>query len=120
MTSRPLAALPGAARRLCLSRRSGEICTRPAGHAGLHHRVGTGHLWSDLQADAPRCPGSGRPGAPAATLDDGFPGGRALCEVCFGFVALDAGALAEHDSWRGEDTREDGDRRREWFNAHGW
>lgn len=118
--TRAFAALPGAARRLCLSRRSGEICTRPAAHAGLHHRTGTGLMWSERDADAPRCPGSGAPAAPAATLDDGFPGGRALCDVCFAFVPIESGLRAEHDSWRGDATREEADRRREWFNAHGW
>lgn len=115
-----LPALPGAARRLCLSRRHGEICTREAGHPGLHHRKNTGSLWSELQADPPRCPGSGLPAEPAATLADGFPGGRALCDVCGGFVALDDGLRVEHDSWRGDPVSDDDERRREWFNLHGW
>jgi hypothetical protein len=114
------AALPGAARRLCLSRRRGEICTREDGHRGLHHRVGTGLMWSERDADPPRCPGSGLPARPAPVLDDGFPDGRALCDVCFAFVELDRGLRAEHDSWRGDATRAEGDRRREWFNTHGW
>lgn len=78
-------------------------------------------MWSDVQADAPRCPGSGSAATPAPTLADGFPDGRALCPVCWAFAPLtDDGVLAEHDSWRGDATRADADRRREWFNAHGW
>lgn len=114
----PLA--PGAARRLCLSRRHGEICTRPAGHAGLHHRVGTGLMWSERDADDPRCPGSGTAGEPAPLADDGYPDGRALCPVCWAFVELHDGRLSEHDTWRGDPTRAEADRRRDWFNAHGW
>jgi hypothetical protein len=120
MSTRALASLPGAARRLCLSRRRGEICTRPVGHAGLHHRVGTGLLWGERDADPPGCPGSGEPGESAALLDDGFPGGLALCPVCFGFVALADGRLAAHDTWRGDDSVAEADRRRDWFNTHGW
>ncbi|MGP3534675.1 hypothetical protein ACTU3I_07760 [Microbacterium sp. RD1] len=116
--ARPIPA--GAARRLCLSRRSGEICTREAGHPGLHSRRDTGLMWSERGADPPRCPGSGAPGSPAEPLPDGFPGGRALCPVCDGFVPLRDGTLIEHDSWRGDATREEADRRREWFNTHGW
>lgn len=105
----------------CLSRRAGRVCTRPAGHAGLHHRTGTGVLWSEAQADAPRCPASGAPGEVAATLDDGFPDGRALCAVCLAFVPLVDGMLAAHDTWRGgADRPHDAERRRAWFNAHGW
>ena len=89
--TRTLAALPGAARRLCLSRRNGEICTREDGHRGLHHRTGGRLLWSDLQADPPECPGAGSAGSPAATLDDGFPDGRAVCPVCWAFVEVTAG-----------------------------
>jgi hypothetical protein len=111
---------PGAARRLCLSRRNGEICTREAGHRGLHHRVGTALLWSERDADPPRCPGSGRAAHPAPALEDGYPDGRGLCDVCFGFVPIRDGVLATHDSWRGDDTREEADRRRAWFNTHGW
>jgi len=119
--TRTLAALPGAARMLCLSRRRGEICTREKGHRGLHHRRETSLMWSDLQADPPACAGAGRRVEPAPTLDDGYPDGRALCPVCWAFVALDADAgLVEHDSWRGDDTRAEGDRRRAWFNAFGW
>jgi hypothetical protein len=111
---------PGATPGLCLSRRAGEICTRQRGHRGLHHRVGTALLWSEREADPPRCPGSGRPAQPAATLADGYPGGRALCPVCWGFVPVQGEALTEHDSWRGDATRQETDRRREWFNTHGW
>ncbi|KEP74811.1 hypothetical protein HR12_03920 [Microbacterium sp. SUBG005] len=78
-------------------------------------------LWSELQADAPECPGAGSPAEPAATLDDGFPDGRAVCPVCWAFVDVTAeGTLAPHDSWRGDESREEADRRREWFNAFGW
>jgi hypothetical protein len=115
-----IGSLAGAARRLCLSRRRGELCTRPDGHRGLHHRVGTGLMWSERDADPPHCPGSGRPAEPAAALPDGWPDGRALCDVCWGFEDVRAGMLAEHDSWRGDATRAEADRRREWFNAHGW
>lgn len=120
MSNRPLAALPGAARMLCLSRRDGEICTRRAGHLGLHNRTGSSILWSEIDADQPRCPGSGRDATPAPTLADGYPDGRALCEVCFAFVQLGDATLAEHDSWRGDDTRQEADQRREWMNSHGW
>ena len=79
---------PGA--RWCLSRSRGAVCTRPRGHAGLHNRAGTSRMWSDREADAPFCPGSGMPQAPAQHLaDDGFPHGAALCEICWGFVPLD-------------------------------
>ncbi|MFB3980012.1 hypothetical protein [Microbacterium proteolyticum] len=116
-----LARLPGAARRLCLSRRRGEICTREKGHRGLHHRRGGALLWNDLQADPPECPAGGSPAEPAPRLDDGFPGGRSLCPTCWAFVPLqDDGTLRPHDTWRGDPTRADADRRREWFNTFGW
>lgn len=118
--TRTLAGLPGAARRLCLSRRNGEICTRENGHRGLHHRKGGRLLWSDLQADPPACPGGGAPAEPAATLPDGFPHGRAVCPVCWAFVTLADATLAPHDSWRGDASRADADHRRDWFNAFGW
>ncbi|MGO2748616.1 MAG: hypothetical protein ACTIA6_01025 [Pseudoclavibacter sp.] len=120
MSNRPIAQLPGAARMLCLSRRDGEICTRRAGHLGLHNRTGSSILWSDVSADPPRCPASGTAATPAATLEDGYPNGRGVCGVCFAFVRLDDGKLVEHDSWRGDATREEADRRREWMNTHGW
>ena len=105
----------------CLSRHGTAICTRPVGHAGLHNRTGTSLLWSDLQADPAQCPGSGHPARPAAQLPDGFPHGRALCETCLAFVRLTgAGALWNHDSFRG--ARSDAERvdRAEWFNTYGW
>lgn len=118
--TRTLAALPGAARKLCLSRRNGEICTREDGHRGLHHRTGGRLLWSELQADPPECAAAGEAAEPAQTLPDGYPGGRALCPLCWAFVTPTDGVLAPHDSWRGDDTREEADRRREWFNSFGW
>lgn len=119
--TRTLAALPGAARRLCLSRRRGEICTRENGHRGLHHRRGGSLLWNDLQADPPECPGAGAVAEAAPTLDGGFPDGRALCPVCWAFVGLEAdGTLTAHDTWRGDPTRAEADQRRDWFNAFGW
>lgn len=119
--TRTLAALPGAARRLCLSRRNGEICTRDEGHRGLHHRRGGALLWTDLQADPPACSAGGLAAEPARELPDGFPDGRAVCPVCWAFVPLDdGGRLSPHDTWRGDATRDEADRRREWFNAHGW
>lgn len=120
MSNRPIAQLPGAARMLCLSRRDGEICTRRAGHLGLHNRTGSSILWSEVSADPPLCGESGATGSPAATLADGYPHGRALCGVCFAFVPLDGDTLAEHNSWRGDATREESDRRRAWMNTHGW
>ncbi|MDQ1084888.1 MULTISPECIES: hypothetical protein [Microbacterium] len=118
--TRTLAALPGAARKLCLSRRNGEICTRENGHRGLHHRTGGRRLWSDVQADPPACPAVGTPVEPAPRLADGFPGGRALCPICWAFVMPVNGVLSAHDSWRGDETRDEADRRREWFNSYGW
>ncbi|MDU0327072.1 hypothetical protein RWH43_09925 [Microbacterium sp. KSW2-21] len=119
--TRTLAALPGAARRLCLSRRNGEICTRENGHRGLHHRKGGRLLWNDLQADPPACSGAGTEAEPAPTLDDGFPDGRAVCPVCWAFVELTVeGTLSAHDSWRGDESRAEADHRRDWFNAFGW
>ncbi len=120
MSNRPIAQLPGAARMLCLSRRDGEICTRRAGHAGLHNRTGSSILWSDVNADLPRCAGSGATATAAQALTNGFPHGRAICPVCFAFVTLEGGELAEHDSWRGDPSREEADQRREWMNTHGW
>lgn len=77
-------------------------------------------MWSELQADPPECTGAGTPAEAAPTLADGFPGGRALCPVCWAFVTPVNGVLAPHDSWRGDETREEADRRREWFNSYGW
>ena len=106
--------------RWCRSRRAGAVCTRPAGHAGLHNRMGTGQMWSDREADAPRCDGSGRAAAPAALLPDGFPHGLALCPVCWGFVPVQDDHLAEHDFFRGATSAEESTHRAEWFNAFGW
>lgn len=77
-------------------------------------------MWSDREADAPRCEGSGRAGASAPLLADGFPHGAALCEACWAFVALEEGALASHDAFRGASDATDARRRAEWFNVHGW
>ncbi|MGN7799459.1 hypothetical protein [Leifsonia sp. 22587] len=105
--------------RSCTSRRNGVRCTRPLGHPGLHRRHGA--MWSDTGADPLHCPGSGEPGAPAATLDDGFPGGRALCPQCLRFVPLDAdGRLVEHDTSDPDETDDERAHARDWFNTHGW
>jgi hypothetical protein len=97
------------------------VCTRERGHRGLHHRRGTGLLWSDLDADPPACPGAGEAAEPAPTLDDGFPGGRALCPVCGRFVRLRGdGTVPRHRSWRGDASAAETARRREWFNTFGW
>lgn len=104
----------------CLSRAGGVVCTRPRGHAGLHNRSGTSRMWSDREADAPLCSGSGAPATPAPRLADGFPHGTALCEACWGFVPLDDGLLAPHDAFRGADDAEEVGRRSVWFNTHGW
>jgi hypothetical protein len=78
-------------------------------------------MWSDAQADPPRCPGSGEPGEPAAVLDDGFPDGRALCPHCLRFIGLDADRrLAEHDTADPAESEEERERSRAWFNTHGW
>lgn len=77
-------------------------------------------MWADAGADAPRCAGSGAPAAAAPALTNGFPGGRALCEKCLGFVALDGGyRLVEHDTSSPEAGQEAADRA-EWFNTFGW
>lgn len=107
------------AERFCPSRKAGRHCLRPLGHPGLHRHQGA--LWSDVSADPPRCPGSGTPGLPAATLPDGFPEGRAACDRCQRFVALDAeGRLVDHDTTDPAETDDEIARRREWFNVHGW
>ena len=73
--------------QFCRSRNDGRRCTRELGHRGLHrHRT---IMWTDAGADDPHCPGSGSPGTAAPTLANGFPGGRAVCPDCLGFVALD-------------------------------
>lgn len=105
--------------RYCLSRRDGRGCTRPLGHPGLHRYQGA--MWSDAGADPLHCPGSGQPGTPAATLDDGFPGGRAACPHCQRFIELDAaGRLTEHDTSDPLESDAEAAQRREWFNTHGW
>lgn len=107
-------------RQWCRSRRDGVVCTRPVDHAGLHNRVGTGAMWSDAQADAPLCPGSGAPAAAAPTLPDGYPEGRGLCRSCWGFAEVHAGRLARHDAFLGAQTRRDAVQRAAWFNRFGW
>ncbi|WP_223848903.1 MULTISPECIES: hypothetical protein [Microbacterium] len=111
--------------RWCRSRRGTALCTRPTGHAGLHNRVGTSQMWSDAQADAPTCPGSGLAGVPAPQLPDeaaaaGFPEGRSRCPECDGFVPLVAGRRAPHDRFRGTDDQRESAGRAEWFNTFGW
>jgi hypothetical protein len=105
--------------QFCRSRNGGRRCTRQLDHAGLHrHRT---VMWSDAGADPAQCSGSGAAGSPAALLPDGFPGGRALCPACLRFVPLDdVGRLVEHDTSDPADTDADTQRRREWFNVHGW
>jgi hypothetical protein len=105
--------------QFCRSRNEGRRCTRPLGHPGLHrHRT---IMWSDASADPLHCSGSGARGEPAATLPDGFPGGRALCPVCLRFIALDAGGrLVEHDTSDETETDAEARRRQDWFNVHGW
>ncbi|MET0829595.1 MAG: hypothetical protein ABWY26_08755 [Microbacterium sp.] len=104
--------------QFCRSRNDGRRCTRELGHRGLHrHRT---ILWTDAGADALRCGGSGAPGVPAARLAHGFPGGRALCRTCLGFIPLDDdGRLVEHDTWT-ESAGREATERAEWFNAFGW
>ncbi|WP_431220062.1 hypothetical protein [Leifsonia xyli] len=105
--------------RYCPSRKAGRPCTRPLGHPGLHRYQGA--MWSDAGADPLRCPGSGQPGTPAATLDDGYPGGRAACPHCQRFVELDAaGRLVPHDTSDPDETDDEIARRRAWFNENGW
>lgn len=77
-------------------------------------------MWSDAQADPPRCPGSGTAAAPAQTLADGFPHGRGLCGVCSGFVGIDGGLLARHDAFRGTTEPAEAEHRADWFNTVGW
>ena len=78
-------------------------------------------MWSDAGADPLRCAGSGEPGTPAATLHDGFPGGRAVCGVCQRFIPLDEDArLIEHDTSDPLESDAEAAHRREWFNTHGW
>lgn len=101
----------------CRSRNDGRRCTRPLGHAGLHRHRSI--MWTDAGADPAHCPGSGSPAEPAEPLPNGFPHGRALCPVCHRFVALDDGALVDHDTWDPGDQQDAADAR-EWLNTHGW
>jgi hypothetical protein len=103
--------------QFCRSRNDGHRCTRELGHRGLHrHRT---IMWTDAGADAPRCPGSGMPGAAADSLENGYPDGRALCTMCLAIVTLDASArLVAHDTWSAASDAEAVDRR-DWFNTHG-
>ena len=104
--------------QFCRSRNQGRRCTRPLDHPGLHrHRT---IMWTHAAADPPRCPGSGRPGEPAARLADGYPEGRALCPACLRFVPLADARLVEHDSSDPSKTDAETLRRRQWFNEHGW
>ena len=103
--------------QFCRSRNDGRRCTRELGHLGLHRHRTT--LWTDAGADAPRCPGSRSTGSPAPALASGFPGGRALCAECLGFIALDDGHLVEHETWSAASDSE-AIERADWFNAHGW
>ena len=78
-------------------------------------------MWREIDADPPACPSAGDPAVAARTLADGYPHGRALCPVCGRFVRLRRdGTLPVHRSWRGDRTRAEAERRREWFNAIGW
>lgn len=104
----------------CRSRSHGAVCTRPRGHAGLHNRAGTSRMWSDRQADAAACPGAGTAAEPAAALPNGFPHGRGLCPVCWGFVPVADGALVAHDAFRGAADETEAADRAAWFNASGW
>ncbi|AZC15270.1 hypothetical protein [Microbacterium sp. ABRD28] len=104
----------------CRSRSAGAVCTRPTGHPGLHNRVGTGKMWSDAAADPPWCGGSGTRTSAAPSLPGGFPHGRAVCPVCWGFVALEDGVLEDHDAFAGPVDDRDAADRAAWFNTYGW
>ncbi|AXA95516.1 hypothetical protein CEP17_03265 [Microbacterium sp. PM5] len=82
-------------------------------------------MWSDNEADAPRCPGSGVQAVSAPRLSDtssaaGFPDGRARCLECDAFVPLVDGRIAVHDRFRGADDVTESAARAEWFNTFGW
>lgn len=77
-------------------------------------------MWSNAQADAPRCSGSGRRASAAPSLPGGFPNGKAVCPVCWGFVALEGGALCDHDAYTRPADDDDAADRAAWFNAYGW
>jgi hypothetical protein len=104
--------------QFCRSRNDGRRCTRELDHRGLHrHRM---IMWTDAGADDPRCRGSGSRGTVAPTSSNGFPGGRAVCPDCLGFVALGAdGRLVAHDTASAA-SEEEAVERAEWFNTHGW
>ena len=104
--------------QFCHSRSNGRRCTRELGHRGLHrHRT---IMWTDAAADDPRCPGCGSLGRAVPTLASGFPGGRAVCPDCLGFVALDPDErLVAHDTWSAASDHEAVERA-EWFNTYGW
>jgi len=110
----------------CRSRRGRALCTRPVGHAGLHNRLGTSQMWSDVEADPPACAGAGMPGVAARSLPNGFPHGRALCPVCDAFVELvpparsGAAVLADHDVFTQEADAAAAEQRAAWFNTFGW
>jgi hypothetical protein len=54
-------------------------------------------------------------------LSGGFPEGRALCAVCWGFFPLTADRLLEaHDAFRGARSEDEAAHRAAWFNAFGW
>ncbi|MBZ4485868.1 hypothetical protein LQ938_10200 [Microbacterium sp. cx-55] len=77
-------------------------------------------MWSDRQADAAACPGSGAPAEPAHPLPNGFPHGRALCPECWGFAAVADGVLTLHDAFRGAEDDTAAADRAAWFNVSGW
>ena len=106
--------------RFCRSRREGRRCTRPLDHPGLHRHRSI--MWTDAGADPARCAGSGIPATPATPpLSDGYPDGRALCEICLRFLPLDtAGHLVEHDTTDADEPAAEALRRQEWLNSHGW
>lgn len=82
-------------------------------------------MWSDVDADPPLCPASGKEAASASRLADdspaaGFPDGRARCPECDAFVPLIDGRLHRHDRFRGTDDVAESAARAEWFNTFGW
>lgn len=77
-------------------------------------------MWSDAEADAPACSGSGLPADPAPTLPGGFPGGRALCPECGAFVGRADQRLSDHDAFRRAADEAEAAERAEWFNTFGW
>ncbi|OYC95043.1 hypothetical protein CI089_09770 [Microbacterium sp. Yaish 1] len=77
-------------------------------------------MWSDAQADPPRCAGSGTPAEAAPPLPDGFPFRRGLCPICTAFVELHDGHLARHDAFRGTTDAAEAGARAQWFNTVGW